>query len=324
MPFVPPLACHPVLHLNDATFLRASPCLWRPVLQAADQVPRKWMTSNRFGAAAAAAVVVLLLAAAFTTPVAGAVAPEQQHALLAHSAATMPDDSMFVAAQGTAHSPQQLPPAPTPVWQHSRVRIRPATAAGQPPLPELLNYDFNTSRDTFELCREMSGLGGRELSLEELLPALSLPADLTRRGRLDLASFVELLRLVQPDFRVIYKPMLAGEPELGGLLTTPGGLPRLVHFTVKDKDSLAPHQVCVCAVQAHLWGTTAQCCATHSHTCMHTHTIPCNTKSPPPPSRPAPSPDMPLDLPPRSLLVTPGGLNGQLGISQSWSQPDVV
>lgn len=116
-----------------------------------------------------------------------------------------------------------------------------AAPAAQSSLPELVGYNFNNSKDTFELCHETSGLN-REIPLEELLPVFNLPNDLTRRKNVDLEELVNLLHEVQPDFKVVWQPMLFGEPDIGSLLS-PGGLPRLVHFTVKDKNDLQPHQV---------------------------------------------------------------------------------
>eukprot|EP00878_Enallax_costatus_P003344 GHUV01003552.1.p1 GENE.GHUV01003552.1~~GHUV01003552.1.p1 ORF type:complete len:731 (+),score=251.47 GHUV01003552.1:314-2506(+) len=114
-------------------------------------------------------------------------------------------------------------------------------AAPQLAVPELVGYNFNNAKDTFDLCHETSGLL-HDVSLEALLPVFKLPADLTRRRSVTLEELINLLHDVQPDFKVVWQPMLFGEPDIGSLLS-PGGLPRLVHFTVKDKNDLAPHQV---------------------------------------------------------------------------------
>jgi hypothetical protein len=108
-------------------------------------------------------------------------------------------------------------------------------------VPELIGYNFNNSKDTFELCHDTAQLN-RDIPLEELLPIFKLPNDLVQRKHTTLAELIELLHVTQPDFKVVYEPMLFGEADIGSLLS-PGGLPRLVHFTVKDKDKLKPHQV---------------------------------------------------------------------------------
>lgn len=122
--------------------------------------------------------------------------------------------------------------------QHPPQQSAPAPALA---LPELYNYTFEAAKDTFELCHETSGLT-RDIPLEELLPIFKLPDDLTRRKSINLEELINLLHDVQPDFRVVWQPMLFGEPDIGSLLS-PDGLPRLVHFTVKDKNDLLPHQV---------------------------------------------------------------------------------
>ncbi|KAF6260812.1 hypothetical protein COO60DRAFT_1637322 [Scenedesmus sp. NREL 46B-D3] len=125
-------------------------------------------------------------------------------------------------------------PAPAMMSPPARPRVRAN-------VPELIGYNFSNSKDTFELCHETAGLT-RDIPLEELLPTFKLPSDLTLRKHTTLAQLIELLHATQPDFKVVYKPMLFGEADIGSLVS-PGGLPRLVHFTVKDKDKLKPHQV---------------------------------------------------------------------------------
>jgi hypothetical protein len=119
-----------------------------------------------------------------------------------------------------------------------------SAAAAALPAPRPLarvhsNYTFNTSRDTFELCREQSGLK-REISLEELLPQFGLPKDLTQRKVITLAQTLELSAAAAPRATLVVAPMLHGDADLAGSLSE--ALPRLVHFTVRDKDALVPHQ----------------------------------------------------------------------------------
>lgn len=137
------------------------------------------------------------------------------------AAATTPGAASTAAAAA--------PPAPP-----ARPRVRPN-------VPELIGYNFNNSKDTFELCHDTAQLT-RDIPLEELLPIFKLPNDLVQRKHTSLAQLIELLHVTQPDFKVVYEPMLFGEADIGSLLS-PGGLPRLLHFTVKDKDKLKPHQV---------------------------------------------------------------------------------
>ncbi|KAF8056212.1 HOC1 [Scenedesmus sp. PABB004] len=138
------------------------------------------------------------------------------------------------SAAGGAASAASAVSAPAPprrVW-----------ARAPPGVPELRGYTFGSAKDTFELCHETSGLR-RDIPLEELLPVFGLPGNLTQRPTTTLAEFVAMVAAIQPSFRVVSAPMLFGEADLGGLLAPAGGLPRLVHFTVRDKDALKPHQV---------------------------------------------------------------------------------
>jgi hypothetical protein len=203
-------------------------------------------------------LLLLLLALASSHRAAAAAAPSQQQALLADqpqqqqqqqeqqtsqaagssggaaagaAAATATITTGTTATATGAASPAAATPQPP---LHVRPRVRPN-------LPELIGYNFNNSKDTFELCHDTAGLT-RDIPLEELLPIFKLPNDLVQRKHTTLAELIEMLHVTQPDFKVVYEPMLFGEADIGSLLS-PGGLPRLVHFTVKDKDKLKPHQV---------------------------------------------------------------------------------
>jgi hypothetical protein len=114
-------------------------------------------------------------------------------------------------------------------------------AMGSLPAPVLKNYTIANSRDTFDICKELSGLGRREIPLEDLLPVFNLPSDLPKYQFINLAKFIRLMQQVQPDVQIVFAPMLFGEADLSGVLSQ--GLPKLVHFTVKDKNKLKPHQV---------------------------------------------------------------------------------
>lgn len=109
------------------------------------------------------------------------------------------------------------------------------------PNPDIYaNYTFQSSRDTFDLCKEQSGLR-REVPLEELLPQFGLPADLTQRKTITLAQFLEMCAAAAPAATLVVAPMLHGDTDLHASLSE--GLPKLVHFTVRNKDALVPHQV---------------------------------------------------------------------------------
>lgn len=116
--------------------------------------------------------------------------------------------------------------------------------------PILTNYSFASSHDTFQVCREQSGVpDGHDVSNEDLLQQFRLPKDLNKHKHLNLPQLVELLHSVQPAFKVVFQPMLSGEADIRRLVDpdTPTNaahsLPKLVHFTVKDKNRLRPHQV---------------------------------------------------------------------------------
>lgn len=108
------------------------------------------------------------------------------------------------------------------------------------PGPVYRNYTFNNSKDTFELCKVESALK-REVSLDELLPILELPKEVTSKRTHTLVQLIDLIHNVQPDVSVVFAPMLYGDADLAGVLSP--GIPRLIHFTVRDKNSLVPHQV---------------------------------------------------------------------------------
>jgi hypothetical protein len=104
----------------------------------------------------------------------------------------------------------------------------------------LANYTVEYSQDTFDICKELSGLE-TEVPLEDLLKVFRLPPDLPHRKHVNLVQFISMMQDVQPEAQVVFAPMLFGEADLSGVLAT--GLPKLVHFTVKDKNRLKPHQV---------------------------------------------------------------------------------
>ncbi len=125
-----------------------------------------------------------------------------------------------------------------------------AAAATPEALATFPNYSLNNSKDTFEICKLESGLK-REIPLEDLLPVYGLPKDLHKRPPLTLSALIELLEEVAPNSPVVFAPMLSGDADVSGVLAG-GRLPRLVHFTVKDKNRLAPHQVVSMASWARL------------------------------------------------------------------------
>jgi hypothetical protein len=210
-------------------------------------------------------LLLLLLALASSQRAAAAAAPSQQQAVRPdqqqqvaqqpHAGqAVRPSSAAAVAAIGAAASGTPAAAAATSDSSTTASNTGAAlpAAAKQPPppparprvrdnVPELIGYSFNNSKDTFELCHDTAGLT-RDIPLEELLPIFKLPNDLVQHKHTTLAQLIEMLHVTQPDFKVVYEPMLFGEADIGSLLS-PGGLPRLVHFTVKDKDKLKPHQV---------------------------------------------------------------------------------
>lgn len=124
--------------------------------------------------------------------------------------------------------------------------------------PVLTNYSFAGARDTFSLCREQSGVpDGHDVSNDDLLQQFRLPRDLNKHKHLTLPQLAELLHSVQPAFKVVFQPMLSGEADIRRLVDpdTPTNaahsLPKLVHFTVKDKNRLRPHQVLAMASWAY-------------------------------------------------------------------------
>jgi hypothetical protein len=114
-------------------------------------------------------------------------------------------------------------------------------AMGSLPAPVLKNYTIANSRDTFAICKEVSGLGIQEIYLESLLPVFNLPSDLPKYQFINLTTFIRLMQQVQPDVQIVFAPMLFAEADLSRALSQ--GLPKFVHFTVKDKNKLEPHQV---------------------------------------------------------------------------------
>jgi hypothetical protein len=154
------------------------------------------------------------------------------------------------AAEGA--SPQQInqmhkPIKPGNFWLPQLLHI------GSTVAPVLGNYTFSTAQDTFHVCKQEGG-DRRDVSQEELMQQFGLPKDLHKQRFFDLPQLVELLHAVQPEFKVEYEPMLSAETDISRLVdpspqTHP--LPKMVHFTVKDKNKLRPHQVLSMASWAH-------------------------------------------------------------------------
>ncbi|GBF96338.1 alpha-1,6-mannosyltransferase subunit [Raphidocelis subcapitata] len=128
-------------------------------------------------------------------------------------------------------------------------RSAPLQASAFP--PHYANYSLANSRDTFEICKNQSGLA-REIGLEELLPIYGLPRELLQHRRVNLATLSRVFAAAAPAARLVIAPLLAGEAELSAALHQDGRLPRLVHFTVRDKDALLPHQALSIATWARL------------------------------------------------------------------------
>jgi hypothetical protein len=119
------------------------------------------------------------------------------------------------------------------------------------PAPRYVNYSLAASRDTFEICKNQSGLG-REISMEELLPIYGLPQELLQHRRVSLATLTAAIAAAAPTARLVIAPLLAGEAELSPVLHPDARLPRLLHFTVRDKDAMLPHQALSIATWARL------------------------------------------------------------------------
>ena len=120
------------------------------------------------------------------------------------------------------------------------------------PAPHYVNYTLAGSRDTFEICRNQSGLAS-EVSLQALPPMYGLPDELLRGRRVPLPALARILREAAPGARLVLAPLLAGDPEIAPLLQpAPRRLPRLVHFTVRDKSAVLPHQALAIATWAKL------------------------------------------------------------------------
>jgi hypothetical protein len=147
----------------------------------------------------------------------------------AHAAAVLSKSQIAVGMQQQGKPADQQPPAP---WRS----------------PVLAGYTYNSSRDTFEMCRQNSGL--KHMSEKRLLSVFNLPRNLYKYRHINLEKLIQLLHAVQPNFAVIWEPMLFGDADIGQLLS-PGGLPKLIHFTVRDKGRLQPHQVLSMASWAH-------------------------------------------------------------------------
>jgi hypothetical protein len=153
----------------------------------------------------------------------------------------------------SAHSTRAVPAASGASTQQQHRLLQPQYYQpqllhyGSSVAPILSNYSFGSATDTFEICRQQAGMPeGQEVSQDELLQQFRLPKDLNKHKHLTLPQLVELLHSVQPDFRVVFQPMLSGETDIGRLIDPAPqahSLPKLVHFTVKDKNRLRPHQV---------------------------------------------------------------------------------
>jgi hypothetical protein len=123
------------------------------------------------------------------------------------------------------------------------------------PAPHYLNYSLSVSRDTFEICKNQSGLH-RETSLEDLLPIYGLPAALLQGPSVSAATLAAAVAAAAPTARLVAAPLVRGAAELeaarraGG--AAPARLPKLVHFTVRDKNDMLPHQALSIATWARL------------------------------------------------------------------------
>eukprot|EP00775_Hariotina_reticulata_P014304 gene14304-31_t len=140
----------------------------------------------------------------------------------AHAAAVLSNPQIAVGMQQWGGLADKQPSAP---WR----------------APVLAGYTYNSSRDTFEMCRQNSGLR-HDVSEKRLLSGFNLPRNLYKYRHITLQKLIQLLHAVQPNFAVVWEPMLFGDADIGQLLA-PKGLPKLIHFTVRDKDRLQPHQV---------------------------------------------------------------------------------
>ncbi|KAI8473437.1 MAG: hypothetical protein J3K34DRAFT_499751 [Monoraphidium minutum] len=177
-----------------------------------------------------------LLAAAALLLLAAVAAPRG-----ARAADPAPPASFIAAA-----APPRAPPPPPPAKPAAR-----AVSAAAWPAPHYANYSLATSRDTFEICKNQSGLG-REVSLEELPPMYGLPQSLLQHRRVGIGALSAALADAAPSARLVIAPLLAGEAELAPVLHPDGRLPRLVHFTVREKDGMLPHQALAIATWARL------------------------------------------------------------------------
>lgn len=161
----------------------------------------------------------------------------------------------------SAHSTRAVPAASGASTQQQHRLLQPQYYQpqllhyGSSVAPILSNYSFGSAADTFEICRQQAGMPeGQDVSHDELLQQFRLPKDLNKHKHLTLPQLVELLHSVQPDFRVVFQPMLSGETDIGRLIDPAPqahSLPKLVHFTVKDKNRLRPHQVLAMASWAY-------------------------------------------------------------------------
>jgi len=189
-------------------------------------------------------------AAAPATPVAAAA-----------DAAAAPAASSALPGRAPAHPTADSSGASTqPLHPHEAARAAVAKALSRTgalvmsasPAPRYLNYSLSTSRDTFEICKNQSGLH-REIPLEELLPIYGLPAALLEGKSVSTATLAAAIRAAAPTARLVTRPLDAGAAELEATPDGPGDrLPKLVHFTVRDKNDMLPHQALSIASWARL------------------------------------------------------------------------
>jgi hypothetical protein len=165
------------------------------------------------------------------------------------AAGLLPCLLLLVLLLASAHSAHALPAAAASTQQHRLLSYQPQLLHhGSSVAPILSHYNFSSAVDTFDICRQQAGMvEGQEVTHDDLLQQFRLPKDLNKHKHLTLPQLVELLHSVQPEFRVVFEPMLSGEADIGRLVDPnpqpQHSLPRLVHFTVKDKNKLQPHQV---------------------------------------------------------------------------------
>jgi len=191
--------------------------------------------------------VLLALALLVIAAAAGALAADPAIAATGAAAAA----SRFIAAPQADHT-DTLPPHEAAKAAAKAAQSRSgALQSSAYPAPHYANYTLASSRDTFEICKNQSGLR-REISMEELLPIYGLPRELLQHRRVSMETLVQVLSSVAPSARLVIAPLLAGEAELSPVLHPDGKLPRLIHFTVREKNAMLPHQALSIASWARL------------------------------------------------------------------------